>query len=174
VWPLSPRGRGEKTTLPHCNDRTPQRRYNNRMGESETTYDPRYLGGVLFFNRHEFFEAHEVWEDLWQECAGPERRFVQGLIQAAVALYHFGNGNVRGAFKLFHSSRDYMAPYGSLYLGVDTIAFWQQMERCFAAVLNPAGADRSPPLDEQQIPIITLDPPPEQWPEPHEFLRDEE
>ncbi len=58
-------------------------------------YDARYLGGVRFFNEGDFFEAHEVWEDLWLNTAGPERRFYQGLIQAAVALYHFGNGNLR-------------------------------------------------------------------------------
>jgi hypothetical protein len=60
-------------------------------------YDVRYLGGVRFFNDGDFFEAHEVWEGLWLETSGPERRFYQGLIQAAVALYHFGNGNLRGA-----------------------------------------------------------------------------
>src|SRR5438477_916268 len=102
------------------------------MASSVAAYDSRYLGGILFFNERDFFEAHEVWESLWMHCAGPERRFVQGLIQAAVALYHFGNGNLRGAVKLYHSGRDYMQRYGSPYLGLDSAAFWGQMERCFA------------------------------------------
>lgn len=144
------------------------------MAEPATAYDPRYLAGIVFFNRHEFFDAHEVWEDLWQECTGPERRFVQGLIQAAVALYHFGNGNLRGASKLFQSSRDYMTRYGPDYLGVDNSVFWQQMERCFAMVLNPRSTGATPALDEQLIPTITLHPPPEQWPEPESFLRAED
>src|SRR5262245_57419384 len=86
-------GLSGRFAFPYCNERTRRGYYNKRMAESETAYDPRYLAGVLFFNRRDFFEAHEVWEDLWQECTGPERKFVQALIQAAVALYHFGNGN---------------------------------------------------------------------------------
>ncbi len=139
------------------------------MEEPHGEYDPRYLAGLLFFNRHDFFEAHEVWEDLWQECAGPERRFYQGLIQAAVALYHFGNGNVRGASKLYHSSRDYMSRFGSAYLGLDVAAFWQQLSRCFAPILEGATPDR-PVLDPSLIPVLSLDPPPAAWPDPAEFV----
>src|SRR5262249_60698648 len=71
-------------------------------------YDPRYLAGVLLFNAHDFFEAHEVWEDLWAESHGPQRRFYQGLIQAAVGLCHFNNGNLGGAPKLYPSRPHYM------------------------------------------------------------------
>src|ERR1700674_1570492 len=93
------------------------------MAQSEG-YDPRYLAGIVLFNRGDFFEAHEVWEDLWRDCAGPDRRFYQALIQAAVGLLHFCNGNARGAVKLYHSSRDYMGRYGSPHLGLNVTAFW--------------------------------------------------
>ena len=59
-------------------------------------YDPRYLQGIDYFNRRAFFHAHEVWEELWTDTQGPTRRFYQGLIQVAVCLHHFGNGNLRG------------------------------------------------------------------------------
>ena len=39
------------------------------------------------------------------------RLFYKGLIQAAVALHHFGNGNIRGARKVYRSSRGYLEPY---------------------------------------------------------------
>ena len=97
-------------------------------------YDPRYLAGILFFNRHDFFEAHEVWEDLWRECAAEPRRFYQGLIQAAVAVYHGGNGNVRGAERLFQSGRKYMSAYSNPYLGLDWVAFWLEMEPAFSGL----------------------------------------
>src|ERR1700731_3397272 len=100
-----------------------------------STYDPRYLAGVLFFNQRDFFEAHEVWEDLWADSHGNERKFVQGLLQAAVGLFHFGRGNLGGALKLYRSAHEYMAPCGSPFLGVDSDAFWRQMERCFAELL---------------------------------------
>ena len=40
-------------------------------------YDPRYLSESAVQSER-FFEAHEVWEDLWHDTAGPDRRFYQG------------------------------------------------------------------------------------------------
>jgi predicted metal-dependent hydrolase len=99
-------------------------------------YDPRYLAGVLFFNAQEFFQAHDVWEDLWADTQGPDHRFYQGLIQAAVALYHFSNGNVRGAVKLFRSGHAYMQRYPSPHWGLDVTAFWEAMRGCFGSILD--------------------------------------
>lgn len=144
------------------------------MADTPAEYDPRYLGGILCFNQHDFFEAHEVWEGLWLHGCGPERRFIQGLIQAAVALYHFGNGNLRGASKLFHSARDYMQKYGDFYLGLDVQAFWQQMDKCFAEVLVDNDPNRRVPLHEELIPTIALDPAPATWPDPAQFETEDE
>ncbi len=128
----------------------------------------------FFFNDHDYFEAHEVWEDLWMNTPGPERRFIQGLIQAAVALYHFGNGNVRGAVKLYHSARNYMEPFGSPYLGLDTKEFWKQMENCFAELLADPNPDRHFRLREELRPVITLDPAPASWPDPGKFVTNDD
>jgi hypothetical protein len=144
------------------------------MAEPEAGYDYRYLGGILFFNMRDFFEAHEVWESLWLDMAGgPERRFIQGLIQAAVALYHFGNGNFRGARKLYQSSRAYMEQCGSPHLGLDTARLWIAMERCFRPILEQEEPDRAIRPDESLIPTIELDPPPESWPNPDDFETEE-
>ncbi len=139
------------------------------MSQATAAYEPRYLGGILFFNARDFFEAHEVWESLWLECAGPERSFYQGLIQAAVGLFHFTNGNLRGARKLYRTSRAYMEPFPVRYLGMDQLAFWQQMERCFEPILADPDPDRSLRPDEALLPTIALDPVPDHWPEPAEF-----
>src|SRR4051812_49394071 len=87
-----------------------------------------YLEGVELFNRGEYFDAHEVWEDLWRDCPAADRRFYQSLIQAAVALYHWGNGNRAGATRLFGSGRRYMEPYRPTYRGLEVDAFWRQVE----------------------------------------------
>ncbi|MBL8794433.1 MAG: DUF309 domain-containing protein [Planctomycetia bacterium] len=144
------------------------------MSPAEADYDDRYLAGVLLFNRHDFFEAHEVWESLWLDRGGPEKRFVQGLIQAAVGLTHFVNGNLRGARKLYQSSRAYMEPYGDHYLGLDNAAFWRDMEQCFAPLLAVETPDRSLELDVARVPAIELQPPPARWPDPADYLETEE
>lgn len=46
--------------------------------------------GRAAFNRGQYFEAHELWEEVWHELAGAERIFVQGLIQIAAGLHHLG------------------------------------------------------------------------------------
>ena len=59
-----------------------------------------FLQGVQLFNRAEFFAAHEVWEDVWRAAPSAEKLFLQGLIQAAVALHHHSTGNKAGAVSL--------------------------------------------------------------------------
>ena len=143
----------------------------NRINRMETTaYDPRYLAGIVLFNRGDFFEAHEVWENLWVDSAGPERSFYQGLIQAAVGLCHFCNGNLRGAVKLFHSSRRYLAAGGSAFQGLDLTDFNQRMERCFAPLLIDSEPPTGTAIAEELIPEIDLQPPPESWPDPLPYL----
>jgi uncharacterized protein len=140
---------------------------------ADTAYDPRYLAGAVLFNRGDFFEAHEVWENLWMDTAGPDKRFYQSLIQAAVGLLHFCNGNVRGAAKLYRSSKDYMQRYDSPHLGLDITAFWANMERCFAELLASDNPERKIELNEELIPTIELSPPPQAWPDPAGFLEED-
>lgn len=136
-------------------------------------YEPRYLAGVLLFNDRAFFEAHEVWESLWHETTGSDRRFIQALIQAAVCLFHFGNKNVRGAARLLESSYNYMKPFAPQHLGLDVAAFWQAMHDCCAALRGPGEPPRDAALDETRLPTIALDPTPSAWPDPDAFLPDE-
>jgi predicted metal-dependent hydrolase len=102
---------------------------------SAESYEPLYLAGIEHFNACEFFEAHEVWEELWQEYQGPARKFYQGLIQVAVCLHHFGNGNIRGAKKLYHSSRAYLEPYQPHYLGLNLGKLFTELEVCCQEIL---------------------------------------
>ena len=56
--------------------------------------------GVALFNARKFFQAHEVWEELWLAEPEPEKTFLQGLIQLAAAWHHYRRGNSRGAKSL--------------------------------------------------------------------------
>ena len=122
---------------------------------ADPKYDPRYLLGVEHFNRGEYFEAHEAWEDVWLDGDPVDRRFYQSLIQAAVALYHWGNRNRTGARRLFAAGREKARPYHPVYLGLDVEAFWSQVE----AALTGALSDGPEPPDPTPPPVITLVPP---------------
>ena len=53
--------------------------------------------GIALFNHGEFFEAHEVLEDVWRAAPPGEKKFLQGLIQVAVSFHHRSTGNLIGA-----------------------------------------------------------------------------
>jgi predicted metal-dependent hydrolase len=103
---------------------------------TESLYDPRYLEGIEHFNKCDFFEAHEVWEELWADTQGSSRRFFQGLIQVAVCLHHFGNGNIRGAKKLYFGCRGYLEDYRPNYLGLDLDKLLSELETCCREILD--------------------------------------
>jgi uncharacterized protein len=103
---------------------------------SIVSYDPRYLAGIEHFNTCDFFEAHEVWEELWADTQGEPRRFYQGLIQVAVCLHHFGNGNIRGAKKLYFGCRGYLESYRPNFLGLDLDKLLAQLETCCREILD--------------------------------------
>ncbi|MCA9235909.1 MAG: DUF309 domain-containing protein [Planctomycetales bacterium] len=115
-----------------------------------------YKQGIAYFNDCEFFEAHEVWEELWTDYRGESRKFFQGLIQAAVALHHFGNGNLRGARKVYGTSRAYLEQYGPYHLGLDLEKFLTEFDRCFAEVVADAEATGGIEVDPETIPEIHL------------------
>lgn len=125
----------------------------------DVEYPPLYLDGIAHFNECDFYESHEVWEALWADYQGPSRKFYQGLIQAAVALHHFGNGNIRGARKLYHSTRSYLEPYRPAHMGLDLEKFLQEFERCFAAVNDSHEEFPQIDIEPDLIPEIHLDPP---------------
>lgn len=73
---------------------------------SPSQEDPRFLEGVALFNRGAFFEAHEVWEDLWHEEVGEYRLFVQGLIQIAGGLFRLQAADPGRAINLLKTGVD--------------------------------------------------------------------
>lgn len=99
-------------------------------------FPEQYREGLRLFNEEEFFECHDVLEELWAESSGPERKFLQGLIQAAIALFHFGNENFGGAKKLYLSSRNYLDQFGEEYMGIRLAQFLRDFQGCFQELLD--------------------------------------
>lgn len=123
-------------------------------------YDPRYLEGVRLFNEQEFFACHDVLEELWGETLGPDREFYQGLIHAAVALFHFEEGNLGGARKMYGSARRYLQPYGESHLGLNVHALLADLKICFAELLvSTNGYPTGVTLNPDRIPVIRFDSP---------------
>ncbi len=91
-----------------------------------------YDRGIQLFNDRRFYDAHEIWEDVWRESNGPEKKFLQGLIQAAVALHHHSTGNSVGACSLLERARknlvEYPEDFGGIRLAdlLASLATWRE------------------------------------------------
>ena len=78
--------------------------------------------GATLFNAREYFDAHEVWEDVWRAAPVEEKKFLQGLIQFAVALHHHSRGNLEGARSLLDRAQRNLSQYPDSFAGVNLAA----------------------------------------------------
>lgn len=61
---------------------------------------PEFWQGIEQFNQAEFYDCHDTLEAIWMDAIATEKNFYQGILQIAVACYHLGNYNWRGAVTL--------------------------------------------------------------------------
>jgi len=115
--------------------------------------DERYLKGIEHFNRHEFFEAHDIWEELWREMKGDDsRKFFQGLINAAVALHHYRNGNISGAGRQWAYCFEHLEPYRPRAHDLDVDAFLASLGEIFEKIYEP----NPPPFEASRVTEMKL------------------
>ncbi len=100
--------------------------------------DPEMLldEGIDLFNRRYFFEAHDVWEEIWQKERGTMRDFFKGLIHLAGGFHHFTNGNWRGSAALLASGVGYLKAYLPGRMGIDLAAILPEVEERRASIVR--------------------------------------
>ncbi|HYA36076.1 MAG TPA: DUF309 domain-containing protein [Candidatus Binataceae bacterium] len=74
--------------------------------------------GIELFNAGRFFACHEVWEDLWRRSRDHEKVFIQGMIQAAVAILHAERGNPDGARSQYEKAIAKLRNFPDGYRGI--------------------------------------------------------
>ncbi|MEO6727023.1 MAG: DUF309 domain-containing protein [Blastocatellia bacterium] len=82
-----------------------------------------YLRGAALFNAGKFFECHDAWEEIWLKAEGEEREFLHAMIQAAAALHHFQQGNLKGAKSVGGRAIEKLNVLPSVMMQLDTCAF---------------------------------------------------
>jgi predicted metal-dependent hydrolase len=104
--------------------------------------DAHYVGYFDCFNRQDYYEAHDVLEELWltEGKESPNYAFYKGLIQGAGAFVHlklhyqFPSHHVHGARlapagRLLQRALHHLTPYGNAHLQLDlnpVRKLWQQ------------------------------------------------
>ncbi len=113
------------------------------------------LQAIGEFNRGDWFECHETLEELWVGEEGETRDFYQGVLQVAVALNHWREGNFRGAVRVLETGTAYLSRVGPICHRIDVAGLVAAAERLRDA-LGALGPDRMAELDSNLIPRLRL------------------
>ena len=111
------------------------------------------LLGIRQFNNGEWFECHETLELLWILETGDLRNLYQGIIQLAIALHHWRNGNFNGAISLLDGGMEYLSKLPQICLWIDVAELVRQAESV-KKQLESLGKSRMAELDTGCIPKI--------------------
>jgi predicted metal-dependent hydrolase len=116
-----------------------------------------YLGYFDCFNRQQFYEAHDVLEEMWL----PARReadgdFYKGLIQLAGAFVHVQKNRPGPAVALLDLAKANLAKYPAVHLSLDIASVFElirQWRERLAVVQTTVGI-----LENAGAPVLSLNP----------------
>jgi predicted metal-dependent hydrolase len=123
--------------------------------EHERIYPREYIEGIEHFNARRYFEAHEIWEEIWLRSSGDTKLFYQMLIQAAVGLHHYERGNTRGGRGMHKRVVEKLQLLPSFYMSLDLADFSEQFKNFFADLIED-NIEAAPPADKPRPCIYLL------------------
>ncbi|GAV13292.1 DUF309 domain-containing protein [Paenibacillus sp. chi10] len=119
--------------------------------ESALPYDRLYIQFIKLFNEErDYYQCHDVMEELWLEEG--RKPLLQGLLQVAVGLHHFQNGNRPGAIKLLTAALQKLDAYPDIILGIDLQQLRNDSEETLDELRNCDGS--LPPFQNLTIRIV--------------------
>lgn len=75
--------------------------------------------GIFYFNNERFWECHEAFEGVWNQCLGREKDLVQGIVLVAVAFAH-GQKNDQGiGIGMLSRALEKLGDSPSMYNGIN-------------------------------------------------------
>ena len=114
--------------------------------------DHELTRGIDLFNRAQFFDAHEVLEDIWRAAPPENKKFLQGLVQVAVAFHHYSTGNRVGMRSVLERAiRNLAEPSGS-FGQIHLAALLQSLDQWRKAIDNGSPPPALPRIDENLDP----------------------
>jgi predicted metal-dependent hydrolase len=118
------------------------------------TYHPLYKKFFKHYHQAEYWEAHEVLEELWQQDR--KNDFYHGLIQVAAIMHQLVRGKVLGARKLATSAIGYFQPYPAIYEGVDLAQVREWLQLCLNTLPTDVQRMEVAEVEKLGIPICKL------------------
>ena len=103
---------------------------------------------IDLFNNQKWYEAHDAFEDIWNDLVGDERQIIQGILQVSVSQFHLNKGNLNGAMILLGEGLGRIRNRVSEDLEIDLILFCN----CLESLLNKLHTRE--PLNQSDVPFL--------------------
>lgn len=123
------------------------------MRQCQESPPGQLLLAIRQFNAAQWYECHETLEELWIGEKGEVRDFFQGVLQIAVALHHWRNGNYGGAISLLNGGSRLLGHVSDVCMWVDVARLISDANRTREA-LEKLGRERMEELDASFIPQL--------------------
>ena len=91
--------------------------------ESTKSFKESLFIALNLFNNHEWYEAHDAFEEIWNTVGGDERQVIQGILQVSVSQFHLSKGNLNGATILLGEGLARIKTRTRINLGIDLESF---------------------------------------------------
>ena len=96
--------------------------------ESTKNFKDSFSIALDLFNNHQWYEAHDAFEEIWNYVDGDERQVIQGILQVSVSQFHLSKGNLNGATILLGEGLGRIKTRTKINLGIDLESFCRCLE----------------------------------------------
>src|SRR5215475_13480315 len=139
---------------------------NAKPDQPEVANHPYYRAFFRCWNEQQYFEAHDVLEQLWLGTKSPDADFFKGLIQAACAFVHLQkrfehpshakhSRRLPPAVRLFRLAAKNLANFAPRHQGLDVAALCQLLNRYADEIV--ASDYTTNPWSPETAPKLTLE-----------------
>ena len=102
--------------------------------------------GIHLFNRGEFYDCHEAWEEIWRSTTPEPKDLFQGLIQVGVGMYHFHERRRPDvARRVLGKGRRRLAPFAPESHGLDLTGLLNSVDAWRTWLAEGHGEPPTPP-----------------------------
>ena len=91
--------------------------------ENRKKFQDSLFIALNLFNNHEWYDAHDAFEEIWNSVDGDERQVIQGILQVSVSQFHLSKGNLNGATILLGEGLGRIKTRTKINLGIDLESF---------------------------------------------------
>ena len=114
------------------------------------SFKKAFKEAIDLFNNQQWYEAHDAFEDIWNDLVGDERQIVQGILQVSVSQFHLNKGNLNGAMILLGEGLGRIRNRVSEDLEIDLVLLCSSLE----SLLNKLHSKI--PLNQSDVPFIKI------------------